>query len=172
MELLYTLLLAVFLAVASHYIGQALPRESFFADRFPYRSFAFEKNGSIYRRIGVHKWMDMVPDMSRVMGDMVPKKLRAGMTAEDVRVLIRETCVAEHVHFMLCVVFLFVSRFWVDSTWVFFWVIYAVSSSSSATTDRCCFACLPAWKRGRAALPPPSRRKPPQNRNERIPFSP
>ena len=117
MELLYTLLLAVFLAVASHYIGQALPRESFFADRFPYRSFAFEKNGSIYRRIGVHKWMDMVPDMSRVMGDM---------TAEDVRVLIRETCVAEHVHFMLCVVFLFVSRFWVDSTWVFFWVIYAV----------------------------------------------
>ena len=35
MELLYTLLLAVFLAVASHYIGQALPRESFFADRFP-----------------------------------------------------------------------------------------------------------------------------------------
>ena len=27
---------------------------------------------------------------------------------------------------MLCVVFLFVSRFWVDSTWVFFWVIYAV----------------------------------------------
>lgn len=126
MELLYTLLLAVFLAVASHYIGQALPRESFFADRFPYRSFAFEKNGSIYRRIGVHKWMDMVPDMSRVMGDMVPKKLRAGMTAEDVRVLIRETCVAEHVHFMLCVVFLFVSRFWVDSTWVFFWVIYAV----------------------------------------------
>ena len=41
MELLYTLLLAVFLAVASHYIGQALPRESFFADRFPYRSFAF-----------------------------------------------------------------------------------------------------------------------------------
>lgn len=126
MELLYTLLLAVFLAVASHYIGQALPRESFFADRFPYRSFAFEKNGSIYRRIGVHKWMDMVPDMSRVMGDMVPKKLRAGMTAEDVRVLIRETCVAEHVHFMLCVVFLCVSRFWVDSTWVFFWVIYAV----------------------------------------------
>ena len=126
MELLYTLLLAVFLAVASHYIGQALPRESFFANRFPYRSFAFEKNGSIYRRIGVHKWMDMVPDMSRVMGDMVPKKLRAGMTAEDVRVLIRETCVAEHVHFMLCVVFLFVSRFWVDSTWVFFWVIYAV----------------------------------------------
>ena len=126
MELLYTLLLAVFLAVASHYIGQALPRESFFADRFPYRSFAFEKNGSIYRRIGVHKWMDMVPDMSRVMGDMVPKKLRAGMCAEDVRVLIRETCVAEHVHFMLCVVFLFVSRFWTDNTWIFFWVIYAV----------------------------------------------
>ena len=126
MELLYTLLLAVFLAVASHYIGQALPRESFFADRFPYRSFAFEKNGSIYRRIGVHKWMDMLPDMSRVMGDMVPKKLHVGMTAEDVRVLIRETCVAEHVHFMLCVVFLFVSRFWVDNTWIFFWLIYAV----------------------------------------------
>ena len=48
------------------------------------------------------------------------------MTAEDVRVLIRETCVAEHVHFMLCVVFLFVSRFWEDNTWIFFWGIYAV----------------------------------------------
>lgn len=126
MELLYTLLLAIFLAVASHYIGQALPRESFYADRFPYRPFAFEKSGSIYRRVGVHKWMDMVPDMSRVMGDMVPKKLRVGMTAEDVRVLIRETCVDEHVHFMLCVVFLFVSRFWEDNTWIFFWGIYAL----------------------------------------------
>ena len=115
MELLYTLLLAIFLAVASHYIGQALPRESFYADRFPYRPFAFEKNGSIYRRDGVHKWIDMVP-----------KKLRVGMTAEDVRVLIRETCVAEHVHFMLCVVFLFVSRFWEDNTWIFFWGIYAL----------------------------------------------
>ena len=82
MELLYTLLLAIFLAVASHYIGQMLPRESFDADRFPYRPFAFEKNGSIYRRIGVHKWMDMVPDMSRVMDDMIPKKLHAGMTAD------------------------------------------------------------------------------------------
>ena len=70
--------------------------------------------------------MDMVPDMSRVMDDMIPKKLHAGMTAEDVRVLIRETCVAEHVHFMLCVVFLFVSRFWEDNTWIFVWGIYAV----------------------------------------------
>ena len=128
MELLYTLLLAIFLAVTSHFIGQALPRESFFADKFPYRPFAFEKNGSIYRRLGVQKWMDRVPDMSRVMGDMVPKKLHRNMTAEDVRVLIRETCVAEHVHFMLCVVFLFVSRFWEDRTWIFFWLIYAVGN--------------------------------------------
>lgn len=128
MELLYTLLLAIFLAVTSHFIGQALPRESFFADKFPYHPFAFEKNGSIYRRLGVQKWMDRVPDMSRVMGDMVPKKLHRNMTAEDVRVLIRETCVAEHVHFMLCVVFLFVSRFWEDRTWIFFWLIYAAGN--------------------------------------------
>ena len=124
MELLWTLVFAVFLAVASHFFGQALPRNAFKEDRFPYRPLAFEKNGTIYRRLGVHKWMELVPDMSRTFGDMVPKQMKKGMTSEDVRVLIKETCVAEFVHTLLCVVFLFVARIWEDRTWIFFWLIY------------------------------------------------
>ena len=128
MELFWTLIFAVFLAVASHFFGQALPRSIFREERFPYRPFAFEKNGAIYRRLGVHKWMELVPDMSRTFGDMVPKQLKQGMTSEDVRVLVKETCVAEFIHTLLCVVFLFVSKIWEDGAWVFFWLIYTAGN--------------------------------------------
>ena len=58
----------------------------------------FEKNGKIYDRIGIKKWKEKLPDMSRVMRDMLPKKISYGATGESVGALIKETCVAECIH--------------------------------------------------------------------------
>lgn len=83
------------LGILAHIVGQALPRRWFDPDRFPYRCAPWEQNGRVWRKLGVHRWKDHVPDMSRIMGDMVKKKLPDGNTPEGLRVLVLETCVAE-----------------------------------------------------------------------------
>ena len=99
LSVLYTAVLGV----VSHYVGQALPRRWFDPTRFPYRSFAWEKEGTVYRSVGVHKWKDLVPDMSKVMPDMIPKQVALRETSEEAMVLVQETCVAEAVHAALMV---------------------------------------------------------------------
>ena len=82
-------------------IGQSLPRRWFDFEAFPYRDFAWEKKGKIYNRVRVHRWKDWVPDMSRFVPFMVKKKAALARTPEAMARLIRETCVAEVVHWGL-----------------------------------------------------------------------
>ena len=56
----------------------------------PWRSAPWEKGGRIYLKLGIRKWKDHLPDMSRLMPDMVRKDL-----GSDPAVLVQETCVAE-----------------------------------------------------------------------------
>lgn len=91
------------LGVVSHYVGQALPRRWFHPDRFPFKSFRWEQEGNVYRRLGVQHWKDMVPDISKVMPDMIPKRVSLRGTAEEAMTLVQETCVAEAVHGVLMV---------------------------------------------------------------------
>lgn len=128
MELLWSFFFAIFIGIISHFYGQALPRKWFHGDKFPYKSFRWEQEGRIYRRIGVHKWQEKLPDLSRVARGMVPKRMKADMTAQDVRTLIAEECVAEHVHTVLCIVFLYVAEFWESGTWFLLWCIYTVGN--------------------------------------------
>lgn len=124
MEMLWTIFYVIFLGIVSHFYGQALPRRWFDPEKFPYRAFAFEKNGRIYRYLSIQKWQNKLPDMSRVMRDMVPKRMHKGMTVSDVDELVAETCVAEHVHTLLCICFLLIAKFWKDRTWIPLWLIY------------------------------------------------
>ena len=88
------------LSLLAHPVGQALPRRWFSGDRWPWASAPFEKEGRFWRKLGVHRWKDKVPDMSRLLGDMVKKQLAPdGKT--DYALLVQETCVAECVHFCL-----------------------------------------------------------------------
>ena len=91
------------LGVVSHYVGQALPRRWFHPDRFPFKSFRWEQEGNVYRRLGVQHWKDLVPDISKVMPDMIPKRVSLRGTAEEAMTLVQETCVAEAVHGVLMV---------------------------------------------------------------------
>lgn len=88
------------LSLLAHPVGQALPRRWFSGDRWPWAPAPFEKEGRFWRKLGVHRWKDKVPDMSRLLGDMVKKQLAPdGKT--DYALLVQETCVAECVHFCL-----------------------------------------------------------------------
>ena len=88
----------------ANFIGELLPRAWFRADRFPFRTRKWERDGKLYEKVGVHRWKDRVPDMSRIRKKkMVPKHLGKCPTAEGVHTLALETCRAEAVHSVLCV---------------------------------------------------------------------
>ncbi len=103
MKLVLSITYVVVLGILMHYFGESLPRRFFLFDRFPYKPFPFEKEGRVYEAVGVRKWKTRVPDMSRIMKDMLPKKIERGADSKAIRALIKETCVAEFVHKLLCV---------------------------------------------------------------------
>lgn len=89
--------------IFSNYLGELLPRRWFRAEAFPYRSFSWEQEGKIYRKLYIHRWKDIVPDMSRVNPGMVSKHLGRLPSSEQVSCLVSETCIAEFVHWVLIV---------------------------------------------------------------------
>ena len=74
MKFLYALLYIAALGILSHFVGQALPRAWFSAERFPYRAAEWENGGKVYEKLGIKRWKDFLPDMSRIMPDMVKKE--------------------------------------------------------------------------------------------------
>ncbi|MGM9662354.1 MAG: hypothetical protein ACI3WR_04610 [Oscillospiraceae bacterium] len=89
------------LAILSHIIGEELPRHWFDPDKRPFTSFAWEKEGRFYEKLGIRWWKDRVPDVSRADPKMRRKQLSAVRGREDLVALLRETCVAEAVHVAL-----------------------------------------------------------------------
>ena len=101
MRLFYCILYIAGIGLASHLIGEALPRRWFDATTFPYAPAKWEDGGRIYRKIRIHKWKDIAPDMSKISPLMVKKKVRLTCTHADMVRLTQETCVAEAVHVAL-----------------------------------------------------------------------
>ncbi len=124
MKILYSLIYIAVLGVLSHFMGQALPRDSFDPERFPYRTFAWEKGGKVYEKLGIKRWKDILPDMSRVMPDMIKKKLTGTDKAKRMDELIAETCAAECVHWAL-ILLSFVLLLWWRGIWAWaFLLVY------------------------------------------------
>jgi len=123
MAFLKSVLYVMILGIVSHYIGETLPRKWFHWDRFPFRAWKWEKSGLIYEKIRIQNWKDRMPDISRVMKDMVPKRIGLRPTSRDIRILITETCVAETVHFCLCLLAPVIYTFWKNGTGVFLMIV-------------------------------------------------
>lgn len=119
MAFLRSVLYVAICGVLSHFIGEALPRRWFHYDKFPFLPWKWEKNGTCYEKIRIQDWKDHMPDMSRVMKDMVPKRLGFCPTSEQVRTLVVETCVAEVVHAALCLLAPVIWFFWKNGMGVF-----------------------------------------------------
>lgn len=112
MALLWSAIYVAALGIASHFIGEAIPRRWFCPDRFPFRAWKWEKGGKIYNKLKIKAWKDRLPDMSKIMKDMVPKRVGATPTSESVRILVGETCRAEAVHAALCLCAPVICLFW------------------------------------------------------------
>lgn len=123
MSLLYAALYVAALGILSHFVGQALPRAHFDPQRFPYRSADWENGGKVYEKLGIKHWKDRLPDMSKIMPDMVKKKMSA-VKSQGMDVLIAETCVAECVHWALMLLSLGIFFFWRGAWAVVFWLVY------------------------------------------------
>ena len=112
MPLLFSVFYVLFCGIMAHVIGEAVPRRWFCAKRFPYAPHKWERNGAVYEGIGIRRWKDKLPDMSRMIGRMYPKRFERFPTAEGVERLIAETCVAEATHMVLCLVAPVIWLFW------------------------------------------------------------
>lgn len=123
MSLLYAALYVAALGILSHFVGQALPRAHFDPQKFPYRSADWENGGKVYEKLGIKHWKDRMPDMSKIMPDMVKKKMSA-VKSQGMDVLIAETCVAECVHWALMLLSLGIFFFWRGAWAVVFWLVY------------------------------------------------
>jgi len=91
------------IGLLSNVLGQALPRRWFDWGRFPYVPAKWEKDGAVYEKLHIQAWKTHMPDISRIMPNMVPKKIRLSATSQEIDMLLRETCVAEFVHIVLCI---------------------------------------------------------------------
>ena len=128
MKLTRSIVYVAMLGILFHGVGELLPRKWFHDEWWPFRSMRWEKNGKIYERLGIHAWKDKLPDMSKQMKYMVPKRLSLGATSAEVQVLIKETCVAEFIHGLLCVLSVGVYFIWENAIGVFLVVLCVVGN--------------------------------------------
>ncbi len=118
MAFLKSVIYIAILGVLAHFVGEAVPRRWFVWSRFPYRAYKWEREGKIYDVLRIRAWKDRVPDMSRVMRKMVPKRVGKCPKSAEVWRLVQETCVAEITHIVLCILSLGVWLFWQNTVGV------------------------------------------------------
>lgn len=128
MKFLSCVLYIAILGIAAHFFGEALPRDMFDPEKFPFRQFSWEKSGKVYRVLRVKQWKDKMPDASRFYRDMVPKRVVNEMSFETVHVLLIETCVAEFTHLALCVCSIGVCLIWEGRVGVFLWILCIIGN--------------------------------------------
>ena len=126
MAFLKSVLYVAVLGIAAHFIGEALPRGWFDWSSFPWRDFKWERGGRIYDAFKIRAWKDRVPDMSRLIHRMVPKRVGKCPKAEEVWRLVRETCVAEAVHLALCLCSPVIWLFWRNITGVLLALLFVL----------------------------------------------
>ena len=111
--------------VITLFLGMLIPRK-LNAEAFPFRPYAFEKDGRIYRKLGIHRWKDRLPDASRKIRGMTRKALTGDVNPESLERLVQETCVAEAAHWLLTVLSLFTLLFTPVASGLLFCGIYAL----------------------------------------------
>lgn len=115
------------IGAAAFVIGRLAAGRSLRFDAFPFKSYPFEREGQIYKRIGIAKWQSRVPDMSRILkGSMPEKRLEGRPDRAMLLQMIQETCVAEATHVLLCVAGLGVLWLWPGLGGWILWLAYCL----------------------------------------------
>ena len=115
---------AAALGVLSFFLGRLLPKRWLHPEKFPFRTYAWEDR--LWKALQIRKWQAKVPDMSRLFKKLMPAKALTQKTAQDLPLMIGETCVAELTHGLLCIAGLFLLKIWPGAGGIFLTVIYIV----------------------------------------------
>lgn len=103
MRLLLCVLYLLIVSVVVFLVGRFIPKKWIKEDKFPFKSFKFEKDGKIYEKIKIKKWKTKLPDASLVLNKIIPKLIPTKRIKNDqknkIGILIKETCIAESTHF-------------------------------------------------------------------------
>ncbi|MBQ7224152.1 MAG: hypothetical protein IJX06_01185 [Clostridia bacterium] len=125
----YWLAYMLALTIVVYIIGRLFPRKWIKEDKFPFRSFGFEKEGKIYDKIKIKKWKTKYPDASLIMHKIFPKipvKRLDASSPEKVSVLLKESCVAETTHVVAILLGFFALFFWMSVTSIILTILYAL----------------------------------------------
>lgn len=127
MKILWLLFYFAGLGLLAHWIGDALPRKRFRANRRPFCTAKWEREGRIYEKIGIKRWKDRMIDKSQFVPSEYTKKVDPNDGAGEIERLVQETCVAEAVHWALLILSLGVLLFtsgWYAAAGLFLGVLF------------------------------------------------
>lgn len=113
MRLLDCLIYYAVIGIIGFVVGRLVPKKWFVSDWFPYRSFGFEKDGAIYEKLKIKSWQNKALDMSKILPGIMPaKKLDKALDSKYIERMLRETCVAEFIHMLLCILGIYTFKIW------------------------------------------------------------
>lgn len=115
------------IGITSFLLGRILPKRLFRSNRFPYRAWKIEDNGKLYYKIKINRWQALVPDMSRILPGFMPaKRILHRPTDAQIMRMLRETCVAEFIHVVLCIMGLGLLWIWHGVGGAAFYAVYVL----------------------------------------------
>lgn len=109
---LFTISMGLFL------LGRVVPAGWIHPEAFPFAPFSFERDGKVYERIRIKSWQNKVPDMSKVFPGIIPPKKMGRDFRHRMPEMIRETCIAELIHFILPFLGFYCIRLWTKWGWL------------------------------------------------------
>ena len=105
-------------------LGRLLPKNRFDPESVWFRCHRFEQNGKIYEKLRIKRWQNRVPDMSKIFPWAMPaKKLSSDFKTQLPRML-EETCVAEFIHWLLCLTGLYGLTLWPGPGGLILYILY------------------------------------------------
>ena len=114
-----------FLGVIAYPVGRIISKFDPDPDSFLFREHTWELGGKIYEKLNIKYWQAKIPDVSQTLNRWMPqKRLKTGFTAETVRTLIRETCIAEIIHNLLNIAGLWLLGIWKGVGGIVIYLIY------------------------------------------------
>ncbi len=100
------------LGMLAFFAGRIIPKSWINPDIFPYKTFQFENDGRIYELFGVREWQSKVLDMSKILPKFIPQKKLDNKLQDTLPLMIKETCIAELIHWILFVPVFYCLTLW------------------------------------------------------------
>lgn len=124
---MYSALYIAALGILCFPAGRVLALFNYSTDRFPFHCCGIERGGRLYEKLGIHGWQNKVPDISRLIPGIVPRKAIPGKPdTKTLQTMIKETCVAELTHVLLCMAGLALFWLWPGVGGALFYAVYVL----------------------------------------------